>query len=113
MNPLVYSVVHVLSGFALVAFTFQAFIAPHPQYRQRLMIYTGTASLLMVIAGFGLQATLKTGFPLWLVIKLGCWLGVSLLSGLAFRTPLFARMYSVLALILIAIAVYCVYFKPV
>ena len=113
MNPLIYSVAHVLSGFLLAAFTFQAFIAPHPQFRKRLMIYTGTASLLMLVAGFGLLAKLNTGFPLWVLIKLGCWLGVTLLSSLAFRTPMLARMYSILALALIAIAVYCVYFKPV
>lgn len=113
MNPLIYSVAHVLSGFALVAFTFQAFIAPHPQFRRRLMMYTGIASLLMVVAGFGLVAKLNTGFPLWLLIKMGCWLGISVLCGLSFRTPLLARMYSILALLLIAVALYCVYFRPV
>lgn len=113
MNPLIYSVAHVLSGFVLVAFTFQAFIAPVPQNKRRLMMYTGIASLLMVVAGFGLQAKLNVGFPLWLLIKIACWLGLSALSGLAFRTPLMARMYSLIALVLIAIAVTCVYFKPV
>ena len=113
MNPLVYSVLHVLSGFALVGFTFQAFIAPHPQFRKSLMICTGVASLLMVIAGFGLAAKMNVGFPLWLLIKLGCWLGISLMSGLAFRMPMFARFYSIIALVLIALAVYCAYYKPV
>jgi hypothetical protein len=113
MNPLIYSVVHVLAGFVLVAFTFQAFIAPEPRFRRQLMMFTGIASLLMVVAGFGLQAKLHTGFPLWLIIKIGCWLCLSALAGLAFKRPLFARLYSMLALGLIAIAVYCVYFKPV
>ena len=113
MNPLIYSVAHVLAAFMLVAFSFQAFIAPHPQFKRRLMMYTGIASLLMLVAGFGLQAKLNTGFPLWLIIKIVCWFGVSVLSGLAFRSPALARIYSLVALCLIAIAVYCVYFKPV
>ena len=113
MNPLIYAVAHVLSAFVLVAFTFQAFIAPHPQFKRRLMMYTGIASLVMLVAGFGLRAKLNTGFPLWLVIKIVCWLGVSALSGLAFRTPSLARVYSLVALALIAVAVACVYFKPV
>ena len=113
MNPLIYSVAHVLSAFVLVAFSFQAFIAPKPENKRRLMMYTGIASLLMLVAGFGLQAKLNVGFPLWLLIKIGCWLGVSALAGLAFRSPALARVYSLVALALIAIAVYCVYFKPV
>ncbi len=113
MNPLIYSVAHVLSAFVLVAFSFQVFIAPHPQFKRRLMMYTGIASLLMLVAGFGLQAKLNAGFPLWLIIKIVCWFGVSALSGLAFRSPARARIYSLVALGLVAIAVYCVYFKPV
>ena len=113
MNPLIYSVLHVLGAFVLVGFTFQAFIAPQPQFRRRLMMYTGIASLIMFVAGFGLEAKLSLGFPLWVLIKIGCWLGLSILAGLAFRTPLLARMYSGVALLLIAVALYCVYFRPV
>lgn len=113
MNPLIYSVLHVLSAFVLLAFTFQAFIAPEPRFKRKLMMYTGIASLLMLIAGFGLQAKLHTGFPLWLIIKIVCWLGITALAGMVFKKPAMARTYSIVALLLIAVAVYCVYFKPV
>lgn len=112
MDPLFYSVAHVVAAFVLVAFTFQAFIAPQAEHRKRLMMYTGIASLVMVVGGFGLQAKLHTGFPPWLIVKIACWFGLTLLSGLAFRMPMFARPLSFAAIALIAIAVYCVYFKP-
>jgi len=112
MNPVYYSVLHVLAGFILVAFTFVGFAAPTAANKRRVMMFTGIASVVMLIAGFGLQAKLHVGFPGWLIVKLVCWLGLSAISGMAFKKPENAGKLSMIALLLVAIAVFCVYVRP-
>ena len=112
MQPEVYYVLHVVAGFLLFAWTFQAFAAPDPEKKVRIAMLTGIASLIMVVAGFGLQAKLKTGFPVWLLVKVFCWLVLSALSGMAFRQPQRAKAFSLLAILVTATAVLMVYLKP-
>lgn len=112
MDPVIYSVLHVIAGFVLVAFTFSAFANPRPERRGFVMMITGVASLVMVVAGFGLQAKLHLGFPGWLIAKIVCWLALSAMAGIAFRRPGLASIFSLVATALVAAAVFCVYMRP-
>lgn len=112
MNPAVYSVLHVLSAILLVAFTFQAFAAPRPETRKRLMMLTGIFSLVMLVAGVGLLHKLGLGFPGWVVVKLVCWLGISAMAGVAFRKPGSAGALTTVTVLLVVVALYMVYFRP-
>ena len=73
---------------------------------------TGILSLLMLVAGFGLLSKLALGFPGWVIVKLVCWLGLAALSGVAYRSPEKAGALSGIAIALVAVALYMVYFRP-
>ena len=48
--------------------------------KKRIMILHGLAVLVLLVSGFGLVARLKMhSFPLWLWIKLGIWIILSIL----------------------------------
>jgi hypothetical protein len=111
MSPVVYSILHVISILVLTGYTFYAFGAP-PETKKRVMIITGFASLLALIAGFGLQAKLSVGWPGWLIVKILCWVGLSALAGFGYRRRGAAGTLAVVALVLAAIAVIMVYTKP-
>ena len=112
MDPSIYYFLHVLGAFVLVGWTYAACVAPAPERRKATMMVTGIASLVMVVAGFGLQAKLQVGFPLWLIVKLVCWLVISALSGIAFRKPESAKGLALVVYLLVVVALACVYFKP-
>ncbi len=111
MSPTFYHILHVFSVLALTGFTFYA-LAGAPETRKRTLALSGIASLLALIAGFGLQAKLSVGFPGWLMVKLVCWLGLSALAGFGYRRRGAAGTLAVMALIFALIAVVMVYLKP-
>lgn len=116
MNPLVYSILHVVSAFVLVGYTFSAFAAPTAERRGFHLMITGIASLVMLIAGVGLLHKGGFGFPdwpVWAMVKVGCWLVLSALAGIAFRAPSMKSVLSLVTIALVTIAVYCAYMKPV
>ncbi|MDA1259712.1 MAG: hypothetical protein O3A20_03735 [Planctomycetota bacterium] len=109
---LVYSLMHVASGFLLVATTFYAFAAPTPERRRCTLIVAGVLSLLMLTGGFGQMARLGYGFATWLYIKIACWLLLSAMAGIAFKKPQLAGKLTVLTALVILTAVWSVYYKP-
>jgi hypothetical protein len=111
MSPVFYSILHVFSVLMLTGLTFYAF-AGAPETRKRTLALSGIASLLALIAGFGLQAKLSVGFPGWLIVKLVCWLGLSALAGIGYRRRGAAGGLAAVAVILAFIAVVMVYLKP-
>lgn len=111
MNPIAYYIIHVCSVLVLTAYTFYAFAAP-AETRKRVMMITGIASLLALVGGFGLQAKLHYGFPGWLIVKIVCWLGLSALAGIGYRRRSAVGVLSLVAVLLIVIAVVMVYTKP-
>jgi hypothetical protein len=111
MSPTFYYVLHVLSVLVLTGYTFYAFAAA-PETRKRVMAITGTASLLALVGGFGLQAKLGYGFPGWMIVKLVCWLGLSALAGFGYRKRGAAGTLALVAIALVAVAVVMVYTKP-
>jgi len=111
MSPTFYYILHVCSILVLTGYTFYAFGAP-VETRKRVMIITGIASLLALIAGFGLSAKLGYGFPGWLIVKIVCWLGLSALAGFGYRRRGAAGVLALVAVLLMIIAVVMVYAKP-
>lgn len=111
MNAIqIYSLLHVLSGFLLVALTFAACAAPRPEARKRYLMGTGILSLLMLVGGFGLVARVYDNqWEHWMFLKIACWLGLSALAGFAFRKPEKAGLLRMIALVLVALAIATVY----
>ncbi len=112
MSPTLYSLVHVASAFLLVGVTFKAFASPDASQKRQVMMLAGIFSLLMLVGGFGLIAKLNYGFPLWIVIKVLCWLGLSAMAGLAYRMPDKRPALVMTTRVLVILAVYCVYYRP-
>jgi hypothetical protein len=116
MSPTLYSFLHVASAFLLVGFTFFVFASPKlPENRRKVMMISGILSLIMLTGGMGLlaQEPFKTaGWPIFVFIKIGCWLGLSAMAGLAYRKPQSVRTMAYMARLLVLIAVWAVYFKP-
>lgn len=104
-----YYILHVLSGFLLTALTFAAFAAPTPESRKRNLRLTGILALVMLIGGFGLMARLQYQWAPWVFIKIGCWLILSGMAGMAYRRPGKGGFLMVLTGTLVAIAVSTVY----
>lgn len=111
MSPTFYYILHVFSVLVMTGFTFYAFAAD-PSTRKRTLAISGIASLLALIAGFGLQAKLSVGFPGWLIVKIVCWLGLTALTGIGYRRRGAAGALTVVAILLAFIAVLMVYLKP-
>lgn len=108
MSPTLYSILHVGSILLLTGWTFYAFAAP-PETRKRVMMITGILSVVAVVAGFGLQAKLKIGWPGWFFVKIVCWLGLTALAGFGYRKREAAGTLSLVAAILVLVAVAMVY----
>lgn len=107
-----YHVLHVLSVIVLVACGFVAVAAPRPDIRKRVLAISGVAATLALIAGFGLQAKLQLGFPLWLLVKIVCWIALAALAGMPFRRPERGTTWAGAYIALAVIALVMVYYRP-
>jgi hypothetical protein len=105
-------VIHVVAALALFGATFYAF-AGRPETRRRVLVYSGAASLVVLLAGLRMwQVQFSFAAAGWIFVKLICWLGVSSLTGLAYRRREKAGLFAVLAILLGAIAVVMAFYKP-
>jgi hypothetical protein len=104
--------IHVASVLVLVAYTFFAFAGP-AETRKRVMMITGIATLLVLLTGIRMWQGVY-GFHAfgWIVIKLVCWLGLSALTGMAYRKRESANALMIVALVLAIAALAMVYLKP-
>ena len=114
MSPTLYSFLHVASAFLLVGFTFFVFASPKlPENRRKTVIISGLLSLVMLVGGFGLVARLYDNqWHVFILIKLGCWLGLAAMAGLAYRKPAQVRTMAYISRLLVLVAVWAVYFRP-
>ncbi|MEM1449456.1 MAG: hypothetical protein AAF957_22330 [Planctomycetota bacterium] len=109
MDPKLYSVLHVASGFLLTALTFRAFAAPDPETRRSMLKWTGILSLLMLVGGFGLVAKLNYEWEWWIFVKIACWFLLTGLTGMAYRMPQRTGLLSWVAAALVITAIVMVY----
>jgi hypothetical protein len=111
MSLATYLVLHLSSIIVLLGYTFYAFAAP-AETRKRVLMITGTASVLVLVSGFGMDHRLHLGFPGWLIVKLVCWLGLSAIAGIAYRKRASADLFMIIAFVLAITAVAMVYVRP-
>ena len=108
-----YHLLHLFSLFVLAAHTFMAFGNPDVANRKKTMMITGIASLLVFVSGFGMLHLLNIPFSTgWVLVKFFCWLGLSSLAGVVYRRAHLRGLLSLIALVLILVALYMVYFRP-
>jgi len=105
-------VIHVAAALVLMGHTFYAFAAPL-ETRTRVLIWTGGASLVMLLTGLRMWQGVYGFAPAgWLVVKIGCWLGLSALAGLAYCQREWGGKLAWVAIVLAVTAVAMVYMKP-
>jgi len=112
MSITLYHFLHVVALLVLAGGTAYACAAASGT-RRTVLILTGVASLVLLVSGFGLLAKIyHTQFYLWVVVKLGCWLGLSALAGLAYRRRARAGLWLALGALCVTVGVAMVYFRP-
>jgi hypothetical protein len=115
MNPhefLTLHLLHVAAAFVLMGYTFYALAAP-PETRRKVMMWAGGASLVMLLTGLRMWQGIYGFAPAgWLVVKIGCWLGLAALAGIAYRQRGQAGAFAWIAIILVVTALVMVYVKP-
>jgi hypothetical protein len=115
MNPFELNLLHVIhvgSAIGLIAYTFFAFAAP-PETRKRVLILTGVASLLIVLTGVRMWQGVYAFAPLaWIFVKIFCWLGLSALTGMAYRKRDKVNLLITVVWVLSIAALVAVYWKP-
>lgn len=74
----------------------------------------GTGVFIILLGGFGALARLgmNGGLPLWIWIKLACWIAIAALVALPWRRPELARPVFWLLPVIGAIAVWAAVYKP-
>ena len=112
MNTQIFLLLHFTSVILLAGVTFAALADPHPDKRRQFLMMSGTLSLLAVMSGFGLAGMMGIGFPGWVMVKVVCWLALSVLTGMAFRMSGQGRMLATVAAGVILLAVIMVTYKP-
>ena len=111
MNLKTYHILHLSSIIVLLGYTFYAFAAP-AETRKRIVMITGVAALLALITGFAMLGKLHLGFPGWIVVKLVCWLGLSVMVSFAYRRRAQADAFMIIAFVLAITAVTMVFVRP-
>ena len=105
-------IIHVASVVVLIAYTFFAF-AGASETKKRVMMITGIASVLALLTGIRMWQGMFSFHAFgWIIVKLFCWLGLSALTGMAYRKRDQANTLMVVALVLAVVALVMVYVKP-
>lgn len=105
-------VAHVASVVILIAYTFFGF-AGAPETRKRVMMITGIATVLVLLTGIRMwQGMFHFSMLGWVIVKLVCWLGLSALTGVAYRKRDKVNALMVIVLALAVVALVMVYYRP-
>jgi hypothetical protein len=104
-------IIHVAAVLVLVAATFYA-CAGAPETRKKVLMWSGIASLLLLLTGIRMWQGIYGFSGKWAIVKVVCWLGLSAFGGLAYRRREQAALWIVLSLVLSIAALVMVYVKP-
>jgi hypothetical protein len=104
-------VIHLSSIIVLLGYTFYAFAAPQ-ETRKRVMMITGTATLVALLTGGAMLGKLRLGFPGWAVVKLVCLIALGCVGSFAYRRRAQADLFMMITFALAIIAVVMVYVRP-
>jgi len=109
----IFYIIHVLSIATLFGTCIGACVAPVPESRKKMLMFSGIASLGVFITGFGMAGMLHFGFPGWILVKIACWLALSVVVGLFFRMPEKKASLIKISTLLVLLALVMVYVKPI
>lgn len=109
----IFYIIHVLSISTLFGTCIGACVLPSQENRKKMLMFSGIASLGVFITGFGMQGMLHMGFPGWLLIKIFCWLILSVVVGMFFRTPEKRASLMKLSTLVFVLALAMVFLRPV
>lgn len=119
MNPNYLVIAHVLFVTLFVSATFVAIAAPTPERKRKMAMFSGIMGLLAFIAGFGLLDMMGHGspanalrYPLWAYVKMGVWVVLGVLGVVVFRVPGRARLFGLVTIVLVLVALIMVYLRP-
>lgn len=104
-------ITHVLSVIGLVAATFYA-CAGAPETRKKTLSWGGLAALLALLTGLRMWQGVYHFHGGWVIVKLVCWLALSMFTGFAYRYRAKARLWIVLTLVFALVALIMVYTQP-
>lgn len=104
-------VIHVLSAIGLIGTIFYA-TAGSPETRKKTLMWSGIATLLVLLTGIRMWQGLYGFAGGWAIVKLVCWLGLSAFTGLAYRKREKASLWIILTVVLSAVALIMVYVRP-
>jgi hypothetical protein len=106
-------VLHIASVVVVIAFTFYAFAAA-PETKKSVMIITGIATVLALLTGIRMwQGMFNFSLLGWVLVKIVCWIGLSALTGVAYRRRDKTGALMTVVLLLAVVALVMVYWKPV
>ena len=71
-NLEIYRYLHFAGIFTLIFSFGSLFIGKN--YNKGAAMAHGIALIIILVSGFGMQAKLGVGFPIWLILKLGIWI---------------------------------------
>ena len=99
MDSLLYKVLHLV-GVMSVFMGLGISLVPESAYRKIGGMFHGIGLIVILIAGFGLVAKLKLGFPGWIIVKLAIWFALGALPTLAKRkiVPVYVAWLSAVVL---------------
>jgi hypothetical protein len=104
-------IIHVSSIFVLLGYTFYAFAAP-AETRKRVMMITGTATLVAIITGGAMLGKMHLGFPGWAIVKLVCAVALGCIPSLAYRRRAQADSLMMVTFALAITALVMVFVRP-
>ena len=107
-----YHIIHLLSVFVLVGTAIWAISNPSKVEKKKVLMISGIASLVTLIAAFGLLHVTGFGFPMWAIVKLGVWLALSAIVGIAYKKPEKRAAMLLIVIVLVATAIAMVSLKP-
>src|SRR5580692_10464508 len=93
-------IMHVLAVLGLTGATFYAF-AGAPESRKRVLMWSGLTSLLVLLTGVRMWQAEYHFHGGWVMVKLVCWLGLSAISGIAYRQRGAAGLLMFITLVLL------------
>jgi len=111
MSSEFYKIIHVLM--VVLMFSFFAVQIFSNNSEKKMGMYSGIASLLLFISGFGLIARLGVGWPTWALIKIGIWILIAVGTPMIIkRAGNLKRPWFFVMSILLVVVVYLVQYKP-
>ena len=108
----IFYIIHVLSISTLFGTCIGACVLPAKENRKKMLMYSGIASLGVFITGFGMAGMDHIGFPGWLLVKIACWLILSVVVGMFFRTPEKRASLIKLSTLVFVLALVMVFIRP-